>query len=259
MARIKTISFIGAGNASTHLAKALHKAGINISEIWSYHPENATILADQVKAKVCTKINSISTKVDLIIISVKDDAMESVIRQLPAGINSIVHTSGSMEMKLLKDVATNFGVFYPLQSFNKNESIDFKSIPICVEASNDGFSAQLFELAQLISQQVEYVNSSQRAYLHIAAVIANNFTNYMYSTAYDLVTEKKIPFHLLIPLIQNTANRLENSDPFKKQTGPAKRDDDALIQSHLNMLGSNPELKELYQFISERIKKKAGH
>jgi predicted short-subunit dehydrogenase-like oxidoreductase (DUF2520 family) len=257
MAPIKTISFIGAGNAATHLANAFFKAGISIGEIWSYHPENAAILAEQVGAKICTRINSLSTEVDLIIISVKDDAMETVIRQLPKGIESIVHTSGSMEMKLLKDASVNSGVFYPLQSFNKKEQINFLEIPICIEASNDPFSAELFQLARLISTNVEYVNSSQRAYLHIAAVIANNFTNYMYSAAYDLVTEKKIPFSLLIPLIKNTSNRLENVDPFLKQTGPAKRSDEELIRSHLKMLESNPELKELYQFISDRIKKKS--
>src|SRR5688572_19438559 len=128
MSQIKSISFIGAGNAATHLAKAVSKTGITIGEVWSYHPENATILADQLQAKVCTKVNSMSTNVDLIILSVKDDTLESVIRQLPGGIRSIVHTSGSMEMKLLKDAGVNSGVFYPLQSFNKNESLDFSTV-----------------------------------------------------------------------------------------------------------------------------------
>jgi predicted short-subunit dehydrogenase-like oxidoreductase (DUF2520 family) len=259
MANIKTISIIGAGNVGTHLGKAFLKAGFNIKEVWSHQQKNAALLADLLQAKTCLEVGKISTDVDLILISVKDDHLEEVIRELPPNVSSIVHTSGSLEMKLLDGKAKNTGVFYPLQSFNKTEEVDFTNLPICIEASNDNFSDQLFELGNRISGHVEYINSTQRAYLHIAAVFANNFGNYIFSVAYELAAKKNISFQLLLPLIRNTALRLGSEDPFIKQTGPAKRNDLKLIQKHMELLKDDPEAKEMYEFISEKIKKKSGH
>src|SRR5688500_12563233 len=101
MGKIKTISFIGAGNVATHLAKALKNSGYLIQQVWSHHANNATILANTLNAKSCLSIKDLSVDVDLIIISVKDDVLLSVIKQLPVGIRSVVHTAGSMEMTLL--------------------------------------------------------------------------------------------------------------------------------------------------------------
>jgi len=257
MEKIKTISFIGAGNVATHLAQVFYNNGFIIKNVWSSHIENATLLANKVGAVPCNSVQDISTEVDLIIIAVKDDVLTSVINYLPKGIHAVVHTSGSMEMKLLNEVATNVGVFYPLQSFNKNQLVDMGSVPVCIEASNDVFTQQLFELAHVFTLQVEYINSTQRAYLHVAAVFANNFTNYMYAVAYDLATEKKLPFNVLLPLIKNTSNRIDGSNPFNHQTGPAKRNDIEVIKKHLSMLEFNTEAQQLYQFISEQIIKKA--
>jgi predicted short-subunit dehydrogenase-like oxidoreductase (DUF2520 family) len=259
VANIKTISIIGSGNVGTHLGKAFLKAGFNIKEVWSHQQKNAALLADLLHAKTCLEIGAISTDVDLILISVKDDYLEDVIRELPPNILSVVHTSGSLEMKLLDGKAKNTGVFYPLQSFNKAEEMDLSDLPFCVEASNDNFGDQLFELGNHISGHAEYINSTQRAYLHIAAVFANNFSNYIFSMAYELAAKKNISFQLLLPLIRHTALRLGNEDPFMKQTGPAKRNDLNLIQKHLELLQNDPEAKEIYQLISEKIKKKSGH
>lgn len=259
MEKIKTLSFIGAGNVATHLAHTFFSKGFIIQQVWSSHQENAVALAAKVNATPSDSIQDISTETDLMIISVKDDALASVIENLPKGIRAVVHTSGSMEMKLLKEAAHHIGVFYPLQSFNRNEPVDMSTVPVCIEGSSDEFTKELFELAQTFTQQIEYINSTQRAYLHVAAVFANNFTNYMYSVAYELATEKKLPFHVLLPLIKNTANRLDGTNPFKKQTGPAKRHDSEVIKKHLAMLEFNTEAKELYQFISEQIIKKTDH
>jgi predicted short-subunit dehydrogenase-like oxidoreductase (DUF2520 family) len=253
---IRSVSFIGAGNVASHLATGLFKKGMNIHQVWSRNSKNSVALASQVNAEVCEDLSQIKTNTDLFIISVKDDAMEHVLKQLPASIPAIVHTSGSLPIQLLEGLSQNTGVLYPLQSFNKDEVLDWNTIPICIEASNTDFSNRLSELAQLLSAHVEYVESAQRVQLHIAAVFANNFTNYLFSMAYELVAQQNIPFSLLTPLIRQTAERLGNSDPFLLQTGPARRNDTELIKKHIALLSSNPEAAELYDFITQKIIKK---
>jgi hypothetical protein len=42
-------------------------------------------------------------------------------------------------------------------------------------------------------------------------------------------------------------------DPFDAQTGPAKRFDEAIINKHLDFLADQPELLEIYSFVSKSI------
>lgn len=253
---IKTVSIVGAGNLATHLAVGLNERGYDIKEIWSKDSTNAAILAKVVEASTCINLSDLNTDVDLVIVSVKDDAIEEVVKLLPTKLHSVIHTSGSLDMKVLNVGFENIGVLYPLQSFNKNEMADWRVVPVCVEANNDKFTNLLFELAKTLSNQVEYLNSTQRGQLHIAAVFANNFSNYLFSLAYEIAVKQHLPFSLLIPLIHQTAHRLSNENPFNLQTGPAQRNDVAVIKKHLEQLASNKNAQEVYEFLSNEIIKK---
>lgn len=256
--KIESISFIGAGNVAASLAVGFKSCGLTINEIWSRQIANAELLAAKTNASVCKDIGNINKNVDLIVISVKDDVLLNVLEQLPQNLISIVHTSGSLDMKKLKNCSNNIGVLYPLQSFTKNENINWLDVPICVETNSDLFTDKLFELGKLLSKQVEYINSTQRIQLHIAAIFANNFSNYLYSLAYNIVTKQHLPFSLLLPLIKETTNRLNTNDPFLMQTGPAKRNDLALIKKHIELLKGNQNAKEVYGFLSDAIVNKAS-
>ncbi len=255
---ISTVSLVGSGNLAHHVAVGFHAAGITIKEIWSKDHHHAAGLAELVKADVCTRLENLERDVDLVIISIKDDAIEEALKLIPKDLPAIVHTSGSVDMKVLSLHANNMGVFYPVQSFNKKEAMDWKKVPICVEANNDEFTEMLFNVSKKLSDQVEYLNSTQRIQLHMAAIFVNNFSNYLFALAYDLVTKQHLPFSLLIPLIKQTAERLDQSNPALLQTGPAKRKDEAVIRKHLELLEGNPEAKEVYEFLSNQIIKKDG-
>ena len=48
----------------------------------------------------------------------------------------------------------------------------------------------------------------------------------MYSLSYDFLSkEKPNPFHLLMPLIKQSAKKIKTQKPAAVQTGPAKRGD----------------------------------
>ncbi len=148
----------------------------------------------------------------------------------------------------------NHGVIYPLQSLNQDLMIDFQNIPICVEANSESIKNKLITLSQKISKKVIILNSKKRQYLHLAAVIASNFSNYCYLLAKNILEKEKIDFDLLNPLIQYTAEKNLNQKPKINQTGPAKRGDLKTIQEHLNLI-SDKNYKKIYKLLSESILK----
>jgi predicted short-subunit dehydrogenase-like oxidoreductase (DUF2520 family) len=117
--------------------------------------------------------------VDLVIIAVTDDAIATVSDQLPFENQLVVHTSGSVTLEGMNN-KNRKGVFYPLQTFSKSKSINFKVIPICLEAENNQDYKTLEIVAQSISDVHFKVNSVQRKALHVAAVFVSNFVNHLY-------------------------------------------------------------------------------
>ena len=86
----------------------------------------------------------------------------------------------------------------------------------------------------------------------MAAVFVNNFTNYLYQIGADILSEKDIPFEILIPLIQETGKKIERLSPEMAQTGPAKRNDQKTIEKHLKMI-QNESYKEIYALITKQL------
>ena len=57
----------------------------------------------------------------------------------------------------------------------------------------------------------------------------------------------------MLPLIDETARKVHELEPKQAQTGPAVRYDENVINKHLEMLADEPEMRELYQLVSENI------
>ena len=146
------------------------------------------------------------------------------------------------------------GVIYPLQSINKESKIDFQNIPICVESNNTILEKEIVLLVEKISNHIYIFNAKKRQKLHLAAVIASNFSNYCYFIAKDILKTEKLDFNLLNPLIQYTAKKNLNKNPKKNQTGPAKRGDLKTLQKHLKLI-NNKNYKKIYKLLSESILK----
>jgi len=57
-----------------------------------------------------------------------------------------------------------------------------------------------------------------------------------------------------LPLIKETLENAEAKNLMKKQTGPAKRNDNKTIKEHLKMLESDQTFRKLYALFSKSIK-----
>lgn len=247
------IILIGAGNVATSFGLALYKEGYLISQVYSLTKKSAEILAKKINAKAITDLKKLDTNATIYIIAVKDDAIEKVAKKLHLKNKIVVHTSGSVSLNALKNVSENYGVFYPLQTFSKERKIDFKNVPICIEANNKTTSITLNYFAKSISNNVQNINSEQRKAIHLAAVFACNFSNYLYVIAESILKKNKLSLNLLKPLIEETANKIKNNSPSEMQTGPAIRGDKKTMKAHFKLLSDNKDYKQLYALLSKSI------
>jgi predicted short-subunit dehydrogenase-like oxidoreductase (DUF2520 family) len=142
---------------------------------------------------------------------------------------------------------------YPLQTFTKNTKLNYSEIPFLIEANNSRTLNFIKNIASLISENVVETNSEQRKNIHIAAVFACNFTNYLYTIADNLLENQNLSFDLLKPLIKETTRKAIEFKPEQNQTGPAKRKDLNVINKHLKALNQTPDIQKLYKIISDMI------
>jgi predicted short-subunit dehydrogenase-like oxidoreductase (DUF2520 family) len=247
------IVMIGAGNVATHIALALKSANYFIKSIYSQTEKSAQNLAEKINCSFTTHIEKLPDNADIYVIAVKDTVIEDIAKKLNIRSGIVVHTAGSVSMRVFESYFKNFGVFYPLQTFTKSGSLDFSEIPLCIEANTNDTENKLLNLAESLSKKVIFVNSEKRKILHLAAVFACNFTNHMYSIGYELLSKQNIDFSLLHPLINETAKKANEMNPMDAQTGPAKRQDDKTMDMHLKMLKNYPAFEKIYRFVSDSI------
>ncbi len=248
------IILIGAGNVATHLGKELKKNGFRIVQVYSRSESSSSKLAESLKCESITDLNDLNKQADLYIISVHDSAINTIVRRIDIKNKLIVHTSGSIQMNVFEGVSANYGVFYPLQTFSKSKDLNFKSIPVCIEANSQENRNKLMELGRILSDDVRIITSDQRKIIHLAAVFACNFTNFMYYISDELLKQNDISFDIIKPLIKESTEKVMVKNPAHIQTGPAVRGDIETIHKHLEMLKRYPEYVEIYQLISEKIK-----
>ncbi|MBL7910503.1 MAG: DUF2520 domain-containing protein [Bacteroidia bacterium] len=246
------IVIIGCGNVAWHLAKQL--AAFKNYKLFVYNHKANSLLNDfktKLKCSVTSNLKNIVTDADLYFICVADKNIASVAKRIKTKNSNaiIVHTSGSAKINELGD-RSNTAVFYPLQTFSKQDEVNWKEVPVIVEAKNAAIKTKILNLAKEFSNNVISLNYKERLKLHLAAVLVNNFTNALFVAAADLAAKDK---KILLPLIKQTVLKIQKLDPLAAQTGPARRGDKRVMEKHLKLISKNTELKKIYLQLSNLI------
>lgn len=249
------ITLIGSGNVATHLGQALKVAGHRIIQVYSRTQAHAEILASQLQAQPISEWKAITNAANLYVFALKDSALCEAISMVCAGkMDKIfVHTAGSVAMDVFKGHVNHYGVIYPLQTFSKQRQVAFQHIPCFLEASDEATAATLQQLTQTLTSTIHWMSSSQRQAIHLAAVFACNFTNHCYELANEVLQTEQIPFSTLLPLINETATKVNTLTPQVAQTGPAVRFDENIINKQLELLRHHPRLQKIYELMSQSI------
>ena len=132
------IALIGAGNLATVLGHALCNARHDIVQVYSHTMTAANLLAEKLNAAPTDSLDTITNDADLYIIAVRDSVLDAVIGRLcPNRTEKLfVHTAGSVPIDVFRGRARRFGVLYPMQTFSKTRIVDFRNIPVFIEADS---------------------------------------------------------------------------------------------------------------------------
>ena len=249
------VTLIGAGNLATQLGKSLKKAGIIISQVYSRTEASAKTLGELLETEWVTDVTQLNDEPDIYIFSVKDSVLCELISEVCKGRGDklFFHTAGSMPMSCFEGKAQHYGVFYPMQTFSKVKDVSFENIPVFIEGDSAETEEVIRSLANKLSKRVITLSSTDRKYLHLAAVWACNFTNHCYSVASDILSEHGIPFDVMLPLINETTEKIQNICPKAAQTGPAVRGDKNVMSQQLELMSDRADLQELYKMLSKGI------
>jgi predicted short-subunit dehydrogenase-like oxidoreductase (DUF2520 family) len=251
-----TIGLLGTGRVATHLAPALVAAGHQLAFVWSRTASSAVSLSAQLPGTQA--ISELFTSVppaDVYLLAVPDAAVAPLLASTPWPEGAlVVHLAGALPLAVFTtQPAVQGGVLYPLQTFSAGRTIDWPTVPLCLEADTSHAKNTLLRLANSLSQDVRWLDSDQRLKLHVAAVFANNFTNHLLGIADALLTEASLPAALLAPLVRETVDKALANSPFTMQTGPAVRRDAPTLAAHEAALAEHPAWQALYAQLTASI------
>src|SRR5690606_36819958 len=249
---MRSVVILGAGNVAFHLTRALLQNTVNVRQIFNRTLSRAEELGEANNIGFTNKISELE-KADLYIIAASDSAVEELSHYIPFDDCLVVHTSGSLNTDVLKGDYRK-GVFYPLQTFTKRKNLRYEEIPFFVEAENKEDEDALYALADKVSNEVHRVDSHKRQKIHMSAVWVGNFVNHLYYIGNKFCEENEVPFDVLRPLIEETSRKVQDMNPYEAQTGPARRNDEIIIEKHLEVI-EDSRLKQLYQLLTDSIQR----
>ena len=244
------IVIIGSGNVAYHLAKAFTQNNIEVSQIFGRNEVELNKISEELNIPYSTKDLD---DADLYLISVSDSAVEQVSDLIKNEKALVAHTSGSLPIETLKGNYRKAS-FYPLQTFSKTKNLDYSKIPFFIEAENQIDEKSLFELASLISDNVETSDYEKRKYIHLTAVFACNFVNHLFARAKEISDSQDLDFNFFVPLIDETVEKIHHLEPKSAQTGPAVRGDERILKLHEELITNDEHLK-IYNTMNESIQK----
>jgi len=250
------IVIIGTGNVAFHLIKGFYTTESVTLFLHGRNTQDISDLKTQFpRIHVLTSYNLIETEADLVLICVKDDVLNDVFLQYTYQEKTVVaHTSGSQKIKINPN-HISVAVFYPLQTFSKKIPLNWSKTPVLIEAFSPDAYVTLEKTAGILGAPFFETNEYQRSRIHLAAVITSNFINHLIGKAEQLLHGDDIDYHILQPLVEETMRKAFVNHPFNVQTGPAIRNDQSILQKHLQQLNSDVILQKIYTDISESIQK----
>ena len=245
------VSFIGSGNVATHFALAMYNRGHVIDQIYSRDLSHAQHLSDRVVAEPINSFDQLRPTSNVYIIAVTDDAIFDVVLDLHLDDALVLHTSGSVPIKVLKRTSSRYGVIWSPESFVRDMAVDYSQLPFCIEGSDKETENEIAEFIGMISTHIYHTTFKQRQYLHLSSVFVNNFSNALYAVAQKLCKRHKIDFEILYPLITTTAKRAQWGDVKYQLTGPAVRGDEKTLDAHRKLLAKDLDWLNLYNELTD--------
>ncbi len=249
-----TFSIIGTGNIAWFFGNRLLAGRHQCTGVYARDLDAAKTLAE---ALLCDRYGAISEiedgSADICFLAVSDTAIAKVAELISLEKTILVHTAGAVDIDTIKGAAKERAVLWPVYSILKTNPPDHRNIPCGWEASSEKTQKILLTIGHAITDVLFEAKYEQRKWLHLSAVIGNNFVNHLLAICEQMCTENGLPFSTLMPIIEQTFDRIRQASPQNLQTGPAVRHDESTIMQQLTLLQQHPEWRNVYSSITASI------
>ncbi len=249
-----TYSIIGTGNIAWFLGNRLISGQHHCTGVYSRNTAAAETLAESL---LCEKFGSIADisdeDADICFMAVSDSAIPVVSQQLNFANTVLIHTAGAVDIESIAMAAKHRAVLWPVYSIVKNNLPDHRNIPCAWEATPGKATSYVQETGHAITDMLFEAHYEQRKWLHLSAVMSNNFVNHLLGICEQICADNNLPFSLLMPIIEQTFDRIRHTSPMNSQTGPAARNDTVTIQNQLALLAQHPRWQNVYKAITDSI------
>ena len=255
-----TFSIIGTGNIAWFLGNRLVAGRHHCVGVYSRNVDAAKKLSETLLADKYGSIGDVRDgDADVCFLAVSDIAIGKVAVQLAFKQTTLVHTAGAVDIDSIKLAAKDRAVFWPVYSISKNNLPAHRNIPCAWEASTEKAARHVQAMGHAVTDELFEAKYEQRKWLHLSAVIGNNFINHLMAICEQVCKENDLPFSVLQPIIEQTFERLKHNSPANVQTGPAIRRDTTTIQQQMQLLNRHPQWQKVYESITESIQHRTGN
>lgn len=250
-----TFTIIGTGNMAWFIGSRLVAARHLCKGVFGRNAESVKLLAETL---LCDKFGDLKaakeTEADVCFMAVTDSAVPIVASQLAYKRTVLVHTAGAVQLEAISKAAPDTAVLWPVYSIIRTNQPAHRNIPTAWEASSPKAEKYTLAMAHVITDVLFEAKYEQRKWLHLSAVIANNFTSHLIAICERICKENKLPFSALEPIIDQTFSRIKASSPKALLTGPAVRGDVDTINEQLALLEKHPDWQKIYMAMTESIR-----
>lgn len=256
------IGFIGAGRVGTALGVAMLRAGWPVAAVTSRDPGRAERFRSLVPTARIVPLPAIADEVDLVFVTVPDDAIGEVAARLRLyGGQAVVHTSGALAADVLAPAlaaGSIAGSFHPLVAFADLERsvAALQGATVALEG-DPGLLTLLAELATDLGAQPVLLPPGGKPAYHAAAVLsAGGFVGLLDAIAEvgrGAGLDEAGALAIYAPLIRQTLANAEALGIAAALTGPLLRGDVATVRGHLAAMDRlAPRARELYLAVARR-------
>lgn len=261
------IFVVGAGPVATALAGGLRLAGAPVLGLWARKatPARAAAAAAGVAA-FSPAPPDLLIESHIVVIAVRDDAVAEVAHRLVAtGLvgnrHILLHCSGVMAASeafgAVADKVGGIGTLHPLRAVvdPRVTMRNWKGTVFGIEGDPRGRAAAT-QLANLVGGTALPLEGSGMARYHAAAAIASNYVVAVIDAAVRLLAtagiDESAAVSALVPLAQGALANVAERGLAQGLTGPIRRGDATTVARHLDALGSDRDLHELYRVLGRR-------
>ena len=239
------IVLVGPGRAGQSVAIAANGAGHDVVAIAARDPEQAYGVARRLDANVLA-IGEPIPAVDLIVVAVRDHAIEDVAGQVaPVARNAAagaVHLSGATSVSALAPFAAQglaVGSFHPLQTMpTPDQGARSLAGAWMAVTANEPLRSELHTFAASIGGIPFDLRDEDRSTYHAAAAAAANFPIAAFSIAQRLLEAADVPFEAIRPLVDRIVANTFELGPSVSLTGPIARGDADTINAQVEAVRS---------------------